>query len=117
MGEPEISRFLAHLAVDRKVVAPSIQNQALSALLFLYQNVLEHKLDWLVDVVRAKRPHRLPAVLTQIEIISPLAEISGVNGLVAHMLSPDTRAFSEGRQGAAHHSGRPAKQDTSTAAV
>ena len=59
MGEPEISAFLSHLAVDRKVSA-STQNQALSAILLLYQKVLEHKLDWLDDVVRAKRPRRLP---------------------------------------------------------
>ena len=64
MGEPEISAFLSHLAVDRKV-SPSTQNQALSAILFLYQKVLEQKLDWLHDVVRAKRPRRFPVVLTQ----------------------------------------------------
>ena len=85
MGEPEISRFLSHLAVDRKV-SPSTQNQALSALLFLYKNVLEQQLDWLEDVVRAKRPRRLPVVLTHAEVTSLLAEIQGVNGLIARLL-------------------------------
>jgi len=85
MGEPEISAFLSHLAVDRKVSA-STQNQALSAILFLYQKVLEHKLDWLDDVVRAKRPRRLPVVLTQNEAGALLAEISGINGLIARLL-------------------------------
>lgn len=85
VGESEISAFLSHLAVDRKVSA-STQNQALSAILLLYQKVLEHKLDLLDDVVRAKRPHRLPVVLTQNEAGALLAEISGINGLVARLL-------------------------------
>lgn len=66
IGEEEISSFLTHLAVDRKVSA-STQNQALSALLFLYKQVLAINLDWLDNVVRAKRPKRLPVVLTQEE--------------------------------------------------
>lgn len=85
MGEPEISAFLSHLAVDRKVSA-STQNQALSAILLLYQKVLEHKLDRLGDVVRAKRPRRLPVVLAQNEAGALLAEISGINGLIARLL-------------------------------
>ena len=85
MGVPEISAILSYLAVDRKV-SPSTQNQALSAILFLYQKVLEQKLDWLEDVVRAKRPRRLPVVLTQDEVTSLLEEIHGANGLVARML-------------------------------
>ena len=66
MGEEEISSFLTRLAVDRKV-STSTQNQALSALLFLYKQVLAINLDWLDNVVRAKRPKRLPVVLTQEE--------------------------------------------------
>jgi hypothetical protein len=62
----EVTSFVSHLAVDRKVSAPT-QSQALSALLFMYQHVLEIKPDWLDDVVRAKRPRRLPVVLTQDE--------------------------------------------------
>jgi hypothetical protein len=66
MGEPEITAFLTYLATDRKVAA-STQNQALSALLFLYQEVLDMEVPWLNDVVRAKRPAHVPVVLTQPE--------------------------------------------------
>lgn len=59
MGAPEITRFLSWLAVDGKVAA-STQNQALSALLFMYREVLELDLPWLDAIVRAKRPQRLP---------------------------------------------------------
>jgi site-specific recombinase XerD len=64
MGEKEIRAFLTHLAVDKHVSA-STQNQALSALLFLYKKVLQVDLEWIDDVVRAKRPKRLPVVLTK----------------------------------------------------
>ena len=64
MGAPEITKFLSSLAVEGNVAA-STQNQALSALLFLYRDVLEQDLPWLDDVVRAKRPARLPVVLTR----------------------------------------------------
>jgi len=67
MGAPEITRFLSSLAVDDKVAA-STQNQALGALLFLYRNVLELDLPWLDGIVRAKRPQRLPIVLTREEV-------------------------------------------------
>lgn len=59
LGEVEVSAFLTHLAADRKVAA-STQNQALSALLFLYQQFLQRKLGFLDDVERAKRPARRP---------------------------------------------------------
>jgi len=85
MGEKEISQFLTDLAVNRKVSA-STQNQALSALLFLYKLVLGQKLDWLDDVVRAKRPKRLPVVLTQSEVSSLLDNMTGVNGLIAKLI-------------------------------
>ncbi|MFA6148950.1 MAG: phage integrase N-terminal SAM-like domain-containing protein [bacterium] len=62
MGKNEVEQFLSHLAVERDVAA-STQNQALSALLFLYRDVLGIKLDWLDGVVRAKRPKVLPVVL------------------------------------------------------
>src|SRR5439155_24903304 len=61
MGAPEVTRFLTWLATDRKVAA-STQNQALNALLFLYRVVLEQDLPWLDEVVRARRPQRLPGV-------------------------------------------------------
>jgi integrase len=64
MGAPELTRFLSALAVEGKVAA-STRNQALSALLFLYREVLGQDVPWLDDVVRAKRPGRLPVVLTR----------------------------------------------------
>jgi len=66
MGRPEVESFLTALAVERNVTA-STQNQALSALLFLYREVLKVDLPWLSDVIRAKKPARLPTVLTQEE--------------------------------------------------
>ena len=66
MGAAEVSGFLSHLAADLNVSA-STQNQALAALLFLYEHVLGVKLPWMDDVERAKRPARLPVVLTQEE--------------------------------------------------
>ena len=85
MGEQEISLFLSYLAVERKVSA-STQNQALSALLFLYKNILNLKLDWLDDVVRAKRPKRLPVVLTQHEVHALLDKMEGVNWLITSLI-------------------------------
>lgn len=74
MGKVEIEAFLTSLAVDRNVAAAT-QNQALSALLFLYREVLDISLPWLDDVVRAKRPARLPVVLTRNEVAKLRAEI------------------------------------------
>lgn len=67
MGKLEVEAFLTHLAVDRKVSA-STQNQALNAILFLYRHVLKIELPWLEDVTRAKKPTRLPVVLTTSEV-------------------------------------------------
>lgn len=67
LGEPEVGAFLVYLAVDRKVSA-STQNQALNALVFLYKRVLERQLEDLGEVVRARRPERLPVVLTVGEV-------------------------------------------------
>src|SRR5262245_64340147 len=64
MGKPEVEAFLSHLAVQSRVAA-STQNQALNAILFLYEHVLGQKLDWLDEVVRAKAPARIPVVLTR----------------------------------------------------
>ncbi len=85
MGEIEITRFLSNLASAGRVSA-STQNQALSAILFLYRAVLGRKLDWLEDVVRAKRPVRLPVVLTRREVKAILQHLSNVNRLVASLL-------------------------------
>ena len=64
MGQAEVTAFLSHLATDRGVSAAT-QNQALSALLFLYRDVYGRVLEWMRDVVRAKRPSRLPEVLSR----------------------------------------------------
>ena len=85
MGEEEISSFMTHPAVDRNVSA-STQNHALSALLFLYKQVLAINLDWLDNVVRAKCPKRLPVVLTQEETRRLLDNIKGVNALIATLI-------------------------------
>jgi integron integrase len=85
MGATEVEAFLTHLAVDGKVSA-STQNQALSALLFLYKEVLSVDLPWLDNVVRAKRPQRLPVVLTRSEVREVLIRMKGVYGLMANLL-------------------------------
>lgn len=85
MGEAEISAFLTHLAV-RKNVTPSTQNQALSALLFLYKQVLNKELLWLEGVTRAKRPSRLPTVLPKEQVVHLLESITGTKGLIARLL-------------------------------
>lgn len=85
MGAPEVEAFLTHLAVQRQVSA-STQNQALSALLFLYRDVLDVDLPWLADVTRAKRPQRLPVVLTRDEVQAVLARMSGTYGLMTSLL-------------------------------
>ena len=85
MGSAEVTRFLTHLAVEGKVSA-STQNQALSALLFLYRDVLGVELAWLDDVVRAKRPARLPVVLSRDEVRAVLSELHGVEQTMASLL-------------------------------
>jgi integron integrase len=85
MGVQEIQQFLSHLAVAGHVAA-STQSQALSALLFLYQQVLKQDIDWLDDVVRAKQPHRVPVVLTQDEVKAVLAHLSGTTWIMATLL-------------------------------
>lgn len=85
MGAAEVEAFLTHLAVEGRVAAAT-QNQALSALLFLYREVLEINLPWLDKVVRAKRPARLPVVLTRQEVTAVLDRMSGVYGLLARLL-------------------------------
>jgi integron integrase len=85
MGKPEIEQFLTALAVKRNVAA-STQNQALAAILFLYKDVLECDPGWLDDVVRAKRPQRLPTVLTRGEVEALLRALHGANWLMAMLL-------------------------------
>ena len=85
MGATEGTAFLTSLAVHSKVAA-STQNQALSALLFLYREVLVVELPWLDDVVRAKRPLHLPVVLTRDEVRAVLQRLDGVPRLMAILL-------------------------------
>jgi integron integrase len=84
MGAPEVETFLTYLAVDRKVSA-STQNQALSAILFLYREVLKIDLPWLDNVVKAKQPRRLPVVLTREEVQAVLARLDGSSGLILRL--------------------------------
>ena len=85
MGGDEVTAFLSSLATDRNVAA-STQNQALSALLFLYKEVLQVDLPWLDAVRRAKKPVRLPTVLTQAEVRALLAHVEGTHGLMARLM-------------------------------
>jgi integron integrase len=85
MGAAEVAAFLTSLAVQGKVAA-STQNQALSALLFLYREVLGIDLPWLDEVVRAKRPLHLPVVLTREEVRAVLQRLDGVPRLMAVLL-------------------------------
>jgi integron integrase len=85
LGEAEVVAFLSHLAVERHVAA-STQNQALSAVLFLYREVLRHELDWLDGIQRATRPPRLPVVLTRHEVERVLQQLTGTRWLIASLL-------------------------------
>jgi integrase len=85
MAEAEVGTFLSHLAVEKNV-ASSTQNQALSAILFLYKEVLKKPLDWIEGVPRAKRPSRLPVVFTKREVQSILQNLEGTKWLMASLL-------------------------------
>ena len=85
MGPDEVKAFLSHLATQMNVAA-STQNQAFSALLFLYQEVLKERLPWIDDIVRAKRPAKLPVVFTQAEARAVLSKMLGTPRLMAHLL-------------------------------
>ncbi len=85
MGQAEVEAFLTHLAVAGRVAA-STQNQAKSALLFLYKDVLGFELPWLSGVQSAKRPQRLPVVLTRAEVRAVLGCTSGTSGLILRLL-------------------------------
>src|SRR5215216_6014018 len=85
MGARQVSAFLSHLAVRRNVAA-STQNQALAALLFLYREVLALPIDRVEGVERAKRPKRLPVVLTRGEVRSLLGQLDGAPWLMASLL-------------------------------
>lgn len=86
-GEGEVSAFVSHLAV--RGVSASTQNQALSAVLFLYEVVFGRRLAWMDQIVRAQRPARLPVVLSRAEVVALLGRLRGTPWLMA---SPCTGA-------------------------
>jgi integron integrase len=85
MGAAEISKFLSYLARERNISA-STQNQALSALLFLYREVLDKPIDWIDDVQRARKPQRLPVVFTKAEVKAVLSLLRGEMWIMANLL-------------------------------
>ena len=85
LGGVEVEAFLSHLATEGEVAAGT-QNQALSALLFLYREVLAIDLPWMATVVRAKRPQRLPTVLSREEVTRLFAAMDGRTALIARLL-------------------------------
>jgi site-specific recombinase XerD len=85
MGAPEVQAFLSMLAADRKV-SSSTHNQALSAILFLYREVLGIKLPWLDDIGRPQQKRRIPSVLTKDEVAGLLAQMDGITALLAKLL-------------------------------
>ena len=85
MGGAQVEAFLSHLATEGRVAA-STQNQALSSLLFLYREVLAIELPWMDGIVRAKRPARVPVVLSEAEVKALLAQLDGTRWLAASLL-------------------------------
>ncbi|HVF73206.1 MAG TPA: integron integrase [Chthoniobacterales bacterium] len=85
MGASEVAEFLTHLARVGNVAAAT-QNQALSAVLFLYQQVLKQEVGWIEEVVRAKKPRRIPVVLTREEVQKLLGCVRGMPRLMASLL-------------------------------
>jgi len=85
MGKLEVEAFLSYLATDKHVAA-STQNQALSAILFLYKKVLNIEIDWIDNVVRAKRPKYLPVVLSPDELKMLINAMDGTYQLLAKIL-------------------------------
>lgn len=84
MGAPEVTAFLSRLAADG--VSASTQNQALSAILFLYEVVMGQRLPWMRDIVRAQRPVRLPVVLSRDEVACLLGQLRGTVWLMAALM-------------------------------
>jgi integron integrase len=85
MGKLELEAFLSHSAIAGQVSA-STQNQALNAVVFLYRHVLEMEFDFPLDAIRAKRPKRLPVVLSKAEVREVLAALEGVYLVMAQIL-------------------------------
>jgi integron integrase len=95
MGQAEVGQFLTYLATQKHVSA-STQNQALAALLFLYKQVLQIDIGWVDGITRAKRPQRLPVVLTQQEVTALLKCTHGTPGVVLRLLYGAGLRLSEG---------------------
>lgn len=85
MGEPEINAFLTHLAVKDKVSA-SAQNQALSAILYLYRHIIGRDVGYLGEVIRARKPKRLPVVMAREEVRAVLDQLTGDKWLMTSLL-------------------------------
>jgi integron integrase len=85
MGAPEIATFVSDLAVKHHVAAAT-QNQALSAILFLYRDVLHDPMPWIEDIIHARKPRRLPVVLTRQEVSSIIARLNGTFWLMGLLL-------------------------------
>jgi integron integrase len=85
LGAEHVTAFLSSLANDRRVAAAT-QNQALAALLFLYRHALSIELPWMNEIVRAKRPRRLPVVLARTEVHALLARLAGTHALMARLM-------------------------------
>ena len=85
MGTQQVEQFLTYLAVNGRV-ASSTQNQALSAILFMYKEVLGIELPWLNGVTRAKRPEKIPLVFSKNEIQKLLANLEGTYWIMGHLL-------------------------------
>lgn len=84
-GKAEVTRFLSHLAGERRL-APSTQNQALYSILFLYRNVLKQPYEWLEDLDRARQPVRIPTVFSKAEANAILQQLEGSKWLMAGLL-------------------------------
>jgi integron integrase len=97
MGALEVEAFLTHLAVEQKV-APATQNQALSALVFLYREVYQQDTDWNLDAKRARSKRYLPTVLTIAEVQHVLHHLEGTHQLLAKLLYGSGLRLSEGLQ-------------------
>ena len=95
MSEEEVKEFLTYLAVDRKVSA-STQNQALSAILFLYKNVLKKELKFIKNTVSAKRHRHIPVVFSREEIEKIFNFLKETNWLIANLLYVPLEKFSNG---------------------
>lgn len=85
LGAAEVTAFLTSLAVKGEVAAAT-QNQALAAILFVYRHVLKVDLPWLDEIVRAKKPRRLPTVLSVEQVEALLAKMEGITGLMAQLM-------------------------------